>query len=468
MHKVDTLIIPSSVTSIEHCIYNQNYLVEVVNESKCELPFNNVINEFSSLSDYSSNIVDEGYLKMVYSLSENRYYLYDTTIQDYTTYDITIPGSYNHKEIVIGNGALAEKYFNDLVLEEGIKEIKTNGLYNIRVMGTLTLPNSLEKVNSYATYVNCVNINLPLLSNLIEGSICVREIKNIYYNGTKEQYLTNVVQLGEDTSEVLKLEMDNANLYTLENNQYELATSFDLSSRNITAIPKNAFYKITSITDITLPSTITKIGDYAFYNCENFVRINLPEGVTEIGYSAFENTNISTITLPSTLITINDYAFDGAGLISIEIPSSVEYLGKRSFAYCDNLTNVVIKEGLEVISDEAFMYCPITYLSLPTSVHTIGKDAFRECALGSIDLSNVNKIDNNAFRNNKNLYTIYLSTNCKSIGNYWITSSYNTNKVSIIYSGTESEFNNNIVKGQYWNSGFDSNNLEILFSQTNN
>ena len=47
--------------------------------------------------------------------------------------------------------------------------------------------------------------------------------------------------------------------YTLENNQYELATSFDLSSRNITAIPKNAFYKITSITDITLPSTITTV-----------------------------------------------------------------------------------------------------------------------------------------------------------------------------------------------------------------
>ncbi|MBE6143375.1 MAG: hypothetical protein E7177_05290 [Erysipelotrichaceae bacterium] len=485
--KLETLIIPSSVTSIGNCIYNEKYLVEVVNESNCELPFNNVINEYSSLEDYSSNIVYEGYLKFVYSLSEERYYIYDSTIPSYTRLDITIPGLFNGKEVVIGKSGLSGLYFNNLVIEEGVKEIKGQGLYNINVSETLTLPHSLEKINANGLYGDFINLNLPQLSNLLDGNIGIRYAENIYYNGTKEQYLTNVVKLGKENTEVLNFQSGVVSLYVLGNNQYELVTSFDLSSKNITVIPKNAFKNIISITDIILPSTINKIGDAAFYNCENLTSINLPEGLIEIGYSAFSYTNISTIKLPSTLITINDYAFTGSELMSIEIPSSVEYLGNHvfgstnlisveipsnveylgsyAFGYCEKLTNVVIKEGLEIIKDRTFINCPITYLELPTSVNTIGCEAFAECELGTIDLSNVKTIEQHAFRNNKNLSTIYLSTKCRSIGNYWITSSYNQNKITIIYSGTETEFNNYIAKGQYWNSGFDSTNLEIKYTQ---
>ena len=168
-----------------------------------------------------------------------------------------------------------------------------------------------------------------------------------------------------------------------------------------------------------------------------------------------------SIEIPSSVEYLGNYAFSSTNLISIEIPSNVEYLGSYAFAYCEKLTNVVIKEGLEIIKDRTFINCPITYLELPTSVNTIGCEAFAECELGTIDLSNIKTIEQHAFRNNKNLSTIYLSTKCRSIGNYWITSSYNQNKITIIYSGTETEFNNYIAKGQYWNSGFDSTNLEI-------
>lgn len=48
-----------------------------------------------------------------------------------------------------------------------------------------------------------------------------------------------------------------------------------------------AFYDCTSLTDITIPNSVTSIGSSAFSGCTGLTNIEIGESVTAIGNSAF-------------------------------------------------------------------------------------------------------------------------------------------------------------------------------------
>ncbi len=106
-------------------------------------------------------------------------------------------------------------------------------------------------------------------------------------------------------------------------------------SEGITSIGEALFYDMQTLSEVTIPSTVTEIrarafencrklktihfaansqlqtiGDWAFYNCHNLRSLVLPEGVTTIGDAAFYGCNYLTeITLPSTMQKLADNAF---------------------------------------------------------------------------------------------------------------------------------------------------------------
>ena len=106
-------------------------------------------------------------------------------------------------------------------------------------------------------------------------------------------------------------------------------------SEGITSIGEALFYDMQTLSEVTIPSTITEIrarafencrklkmihfaansqlqtiGDWAFYNCHNLRSLTLPEGVTNVGDAAFYGCNYLTeITLPSTIKKVADNAF---------------------------------------------------------------------------------------------------------------------------------------------------------------
>ena len=99
------------------------------------------------------------------------------------------------------------------------------------------------------------------------------------------------------------------------------------------------------------------------------------EGTTLTGLTEYGKT-LSRIVIPDGLTSIGDMAFfikDDSGnivgnqnLLSVEIPSSVTYIGEGAFGYCINLS----------------------YINIPNSIQTIGKGAFTEChRLTSIELT---------------------------------------------------------------------------------
>ena len=74
-------------------------------------------------------------------------------------------------------------------------------------------------------------------------------------------------------------------------------------------------------------TSLKSIPDKAFFNHYSMTNVTLPNSITSIGEYAFRNTSIASIILPEGVKTIGNYALSGTLLTTIEIPASVTTLG---------------------------------------------------------------------------------------------------------------------------------------------
>ena len=124
---------------------------------------------------------------------------------------------------------------------------------------------------------------------------------------------------------------------------------------------------------IVLPSTLVYIDDGCFRNC-GVVKIDIPDGVTYIGANAFRKcTALTEIALPKSLKTIGRCAFLKCRLLSsVEIPEGVTVLREYTFKKCRSLTTVILNEGLEKINIGCFNKCSLlNEIYLPDSLKNI-------------------------------------------------------------------------------------------------
>ena len=101
-------------------------------------------------------------------------------------------------------------------------------------------------------------------------------------------------------------------------------------------IGQGAFLQCTSLSEITLPPTLTKIGRGAFCKCTSLSEITLPPNLTEIGRCAFYKcTSLSEITLPPNLAEIAAGVFCGCTSLSeITLPAGPVHIGPNAFQDC--------------------------------------------------------------------------------------------------------------------------------------
>ena len=104
----------------------------------------------------------------------------------------------------------------------------------------------------------------------------------------------------------------------------------------ITSIGNYAFYYMSVLEEVTLPTTLTSIGDYAFGFCTTLESITIPDGVTSLGKGAFEACG---------------------AMKSMFLPASVTTIGDRAFAFCYSMTNVIVTGELESVGAWAFKSC---------------------------------------------------------------------------------------------------------------
>ena len=136
----------------------------------------------------------------------------------------------------------------------------------------------------------------------------------------------------------------------------------------------------TSLTEITLPASMTEIPQGMFSDCTSLTAVNASSPITKVGPSAFSGaTNLTTIPDLGQVTEIGSYAFNE----------------------CEDLTGPVDLSNVTEIGGHAFYECN----SLPGpidlgSVTKVGSYAFYACysLTGELDLSNLTEIPDSAFR----------------------------------------------------------------------
>ena len=137
----------------------------------------------------------------------------------------------------------------------------------------------------------------------------------------------------------------------------------------VTAIGEYAFIpsrKITNVSSVFIPATVTSIGRFAFRCCKFLATVTFAEGsqLKSIGVSAFSGTE------PAHPI-----------FKEIQIPDSVETIGTNAFQNCQDLESITLPASLETIESSAFSSCrKLSEIKLPASLKAIQSYVFDGCS----------------------------------------------------------------------------------------
>ena len=126
-------------------------------------------------------------------------------------------------------------------------------------------------------------------------------------------------------------------------------------------IAREAFANQMYLEEVRMPDTVTMLGMSAFTNCKSLRKIVFSNNIREIpDSSAYQNGGV----------------FQSCkALHEVELPPKLQYLG--SFAFCySGVGKVIFNDKLKQIGEYAFWGCQLKQVNLPASVDRLGKGAF--------------------------------------------------------------------------------------------
>ena len=184
---------------------------------------------------------------------------------------------------------------------------------------------------------------------------------------------------------------------------------------------EGTFGRCERLSEIEIPSTVTKIGAGTFLQCKNLHSVYLNQGVTEIRECAFkECESLSNITIPSTVTEMGTRVFAGCkNLRSVQLNEGLTEIEEATFRDCENLTNIKIPNTVTKIRTASFSGCKsLKSVNFNEGLIEIETGVFYNCkGLLRVTMpSTVTKIGDRAFKGCKNLYSVQLNEGLIEIG----------------------------------------------------
>ena len=242
--------------------------------------------------------------------------------------------------IAFGSKIVSNTYNNGrglIVCESDITTIGDDAFNYCSNLKTIKLPDSVTSIG-YEAFYRCTS----LTSITIPDSVT-----SIGYSAFHDCYSLTSVTIPDSVTSIGTWAF--ANCASL--------TSVTIPD-SVTSIGGRAFSNCTKLKSITIGNSVTEIKDGAFPSCTSLTRVDISDLSAWCKISFGDNGNplcngaklylngseLTDIIIPSDITKIKSFAFDGCtSLASVTIPDSVTSIGTWAFANCTSLTSVYCK-----------------------------------------------------------------------------------------------------------------------------
>ena len=305
-----------------------------------------------------------------------------------------------------------EQYYTDVVIPASVKEIGINAFCGCRRLKNITLegvPETIEKdaFDDTAWYHAKADGPVYLGNILVDYKGTMPEDYTLYIPATVKGIAGGVFW-----------------------NQRNLKSV--IISDGVRLMGREIFRGCSALSEIRLPSDLTKIPDETFSGCIGLSQIDLSANVAEIGEEAFMYTGLIRFVVPDRVEAIGDSAFEGCkALEEIVLPAGLKSIGKCAFWGCESLGQIVLPAGLKSIGRNVFRNCKkLREIVIPASVEYLGNFPMSNCdALEAVYFEGderrlkivLEQVEENELSTHFSEATVYFyaETLPAKTGNYW-------------------------------------------------
>lgn len=302
------------------------------------------------------------------------------------------------------------------------------------------------------------------------------------YNGIHQNEVNNIDENMDEliipstlTVNGVEYQVSKIMSYAFSNDSYGLNIRSITIPNTIKEIEHSAFKNSECLEEVIFESNskLTSVGNDCFNGCTSLYKINsnslghcnIPDSVTNLGSYLYNFTNLTSISLPNNLSSLGSNVFTGSGIKNISISSSNNYFTVENNTLYDK-------------NKETLIFSPdIQSLVVPSTVTKIQEYAFyNNEKLNSVNLSNVEVIEECAFANCSNLTTITGGDNIAYANKTsFINTSWFDNRTDITilgktlidYKGTTSAYEIPESISYIGIGAFESEELEALYIDSN-
>ncbi len=280
--------------------------------------------------------------------------------------------------------------------------------------------------------------------------------RSSYYHFYKNGDIACIIGIDEEVAKTLEV-AEIPETCVIDSNTYQIKQIYYNAFENNAKIKKvilpegleiistNAFYGMTALEEVNIPSTVSQFADGAFGNCKNLAtayfntnhfaggetgpydgffngceklkRIIFGENVTALPRNFYNGTAVENVELPDSITVINDSAASGVTTLKSIKANNVTTIGRNAFYGCAALTIAELPKVTSV-SDYAFYNCAQLNIALPSGLLRIGSEAFNGCAsITNVVLPNsLNYIGSGAFKGCASITNVVLPKSLNYIG----------------------------------------------------